>query len=222
MRASSAEAGAMDNLVISPPFRLRMQARNAYMARQWCTPPHRTPSVLILAQYPMACGEGSGFGHVNPPKKHKPQSEKRPPSKRKPSRRTFRATALKTGHFGDVALSVRNQPETHRALQANASRTQHQTSRTSRKAPARQTHNAIRPRPPESPERPVPLPRKPALQRGLDGARQVLEGLVRGDLRMLGLDGDGAAEQETRLRRLDHAQVVVAVARGDGLETAGM
>ena len=39
---------------------------------------------------------------------------------------------------------------------------------------------------------------------------------------MLGLDGDGAAEQETRLRRLDHAQVVVAVARGDGLETAGM
>ena len=50
----------------------------------------------------------------------------------------------------------------------------------------------------------TPHPRKPALQRGLDGARQVLEGLVRGDLRMLGLDGDGAAEQKACLRRLDH------------------
>ena len=50
----------------------------------------------------------------------------------------------------------------------------------------------------------TPRPRKPALQRGLDGARQILEGLVRGDLRMLGLDGDGAAEQKARLRRLDH------------------
>ena len=59
----------------------------------------------------MAYGGGSGFGHVNPPKKHKPQSEKRPPPKRKPSRRTFRATALKTGHFGDIALSVRGRPQ---------------------------------------------------------------------------------------------------------------
>lgn len=96
MRASSAEAGAMDNLVISPPFRPLTQACNAYKSRRSARPPHRTPSVLILVQYPIASGSGSGFRPVNLPKKHKPQSEKWPPPKRKPSRQTLQATALKT------------------------------------------------------------------------------------------------------------------------------
>lgn len=50
----------------------------------------------------------------------------------------------------------------------------------------------------------TPRPRKPALQRRLDGARQVLERFVRRNFRVLNLDGRGAAEQEARLRRLDH------------------
>lgn len=56
----------------------------------------------------------------------------------------------------------------------------------------------------------------------LDGGEQVVVFLERGQVGVLCLDGIGAAEQEARLAGPDHPQVVMAVARRDGVEAAGL
>ena len=53
------------------------------------------------------------------------------------------------------------------------------------------------------------------LERREYGVEQVVEFLERLQIGVLGLDGIGAAEQETGFRSTDHGEVVMAVANGD-------
>lgn len=56
------------------------------------------------------------------------------------------------------------------------------------------------------------------LQCKFDGSQQLVEILVSGDLGVISLDLFGAAEQKACLACLDHAEVIEAIAGGDGLK----
>ena len=72
--------------------------------------------------------------------------------------------------------------------------------------------------------------RTPARYRGkqsaedhlFDRAEQLVIGLIRRNVGIVLFDLFGALEQKARLARLDHAEVVVAVAGGDRLEADGL
>ena len=58
--------------------------------------------------------------------------------------------------------------------------------------------------------------------RTFDESHQVIVGIAGGDFGIVGLDAVGRAEQEARLARLDHRQIVEAVAGGNGLKAAAL
>ena len=60
------------------------------------------------------------------------------------------------------------------------------------------------------------------LQARFDEREQLVVGVARGDVGVIRFDAVGCAEQEACLARLDHREIVEAVAGGDGLKTAAL
>lgn len=60
------------------------------------------------------------------------------------------------------------------------------------------------------------------LQYFLDGSQQIVVLVVSRQLWIFRFDGVGALEQESGFACLDHADIVVAVAAGDGFKSAGL